>query len=85
MFGKIKNPELTVLNFSGQLQCRMDVKRQGLSEVYPKFWKIKPLEKQAGEILIIPAWTEAFDLIRKSLGVNLERDVLSAPLRIFLL
>ena len=29
LFGKVKDPELMVYNFRGQLQCRMGGKREG--------------------------------------------------------
>ena len=80
LFGEVKDPELIVLNFSSQLQCRMSGKRENPIEVYPKFWNLNPLEKQAGEILEIPTWMDAFDLIRKELEVTLERNVLPATL-----
>ena len=76
-FGKIKDPELIVLIFRGQLQCRMGEKRQGPIEAYPKFWNLNPPENQAEEILTKPPWTEAFELIRRELGVILKRDVAS--------
>ena len=37
LFGKVKDPELVVCNFRGQLQCRMGGKRDGPIEVYPEF------------------------------------------------
>ena len=37
LFGKVKDPELIVLNFRGKLQCRMGEKREGPIEAYPKF------------------------------------------------
>ena len=37
LFGKVKDPELVVFNFRGQLQCRMGGKREGHIETYPKF------------------------------------------------
>ena len=37
LFGKIKDPELVVYNFRGQLQWRMGGKGKGPIEVYPKF------------------------------------------------
>ena len=80
LFGEVKDPELIVLNFSSQLQCRMSGKRENPIEVCPKFWNLNPLEKQAGEILEIPTWMDAFDLIRKELEVTLERNVLPATL-----
>ena len=69
---------MIVLNFRGQLQCRMGGKQQGPIEAYPKLWNLNPLENQAGEILRIPAWTKAFELTRRELGVILERDWLAA-------
>ena len=56
LFGKVKDPELIVLNFRGQLQCRMGVKREGPFEAYPNFWNLNPLEKNTGEVLRIPTW-----------------------------
>ena len=43
LFGKIKEPELIVLNFRGQLQCRMGGQRESPIEVYPKFWNLNPV------------------------------------------
>ena len=57
-------------------------KEQGPIEVYPKLWILKPLEKQAGEILRIPAWTDYFGFITRKL---LERDVLPATLPEFVI
>ena len=66
-FGKIKDPEKIVLNFRGQLQCRMGGKRQVPIEFYPKFWILNPCWR---------GFVKAFELIRKELGLILERDVL---------
>ena len=43
LIGKVKDPELMVFNFWGQLQCRMGGKREGPFEIYPKFWILNPL------------------------------------------
>ena len=43
LFGKVKDPELVMFNFRGQLQCRMGRKREGPIETYPKFWNLNPL------------------------------------------
>ena len=58
----------------------MGGKQQVPVEAYPKLWNLNPLEKQAGEILRTPAWTEAFELTRTELGVILERDWLPVML-----
>ena len=58
LFGKMKDPELIVLNFRGQLQCRMGggVELVGPIKAYPKFWNLNPLAKNGREVLRIPAW-----------------------------
>ena len=56
LFGKIKDPELTVLIFRGQLQCRIWVTQEVPIEVYPKkFWNLNPTAKDTREVLRIPA------------------------------
>ena len=80
LFGKRKDPELIVLNFMGQLQCSIGGKRQGPIEVYPKFWNLNLLEKQAGEILNKPDLMQAFNSIRKELQVIFQRDMLPVTL-----
>ena len=55
LFGKLKDPELVVFNFRGQLQCRMGGKREGPNETYPKFWNLNPLTADGQENLRIPA------------------------------
>ena len=78
LFGRVKDLELIVLNFRGQLQCWMGGKRERPIKAYPKFWILNPLEKHTREILIIGTWTEAFDLMRKELEMILEKEVLTA-------
>ena len=54
LFGKVKDPELVVYNFRGQLQCRMGGKREGPIEVYPKFLNLNPVTSDKKEVLRIP-------------------------------
>ena len=42
LFGKVKDPELVVWNFRGQLKCRMGGKSEGPIEAYPKFLNLNP-------------------------------------------
>ena len=76
LFGKVKDPELMVLNFRGQLQCRMGGKREGPIEAYPKFWNLNPLAADKHELLRIPAWKGSFDLVKRELETILEREIL---------
>ena len=76
LFGKVKDPELMVFNFRGQLQGRMGGNREGPIEVYPKFWSSNPLAGDKQEILRIPAWKGSFDLVKRELEMILEREVL---------
>ena len=61
---KVKDPELIVLSFRGQLQCRVWGKREGLIEAYPKFWNLNPMAKNTTEVLRIPAWKKSFDFAK---------------------
>ena len=38
LFRKVRDSDLMVFNFRGQLQYRMGGKREGPIETYPKFW-----------------------------------------------
>ena len=76
LFGKVKDPELMVFNFRGQLQCIMGGKREGPIEAYPKILNLNPLAADKQEILRIAAWKGSFDLVKKELEMILEREVL---------
>ena len=80
LFGKLKDPELIVYSFRGQLQCRMGGKREGPIETYPKFWNLNPLTANGREILRVPAWTKSFELVKKKLEAILEKEVLPASI-----
>ena len=76
LFRKVKDPELMVYNFRGQLQCRMGGKREGTIETYPKFWNLNPLTASGQEILKIPAWKKSFELVKRELKAILEKEIL---------
>ena len=78
LFGTVKDPELVVYNFRGQLHCRMGGKRKGPIEVYSKFWNLNPVTSDEWEVLRIPAWTKSFEFTKKELETILERDVFPA-------
>ena len=80
LFGKVKDPELVVYSFRGQLQCRMGGKREGPIETYPKFWNLNPLTANGQEILRIPAWKKSFELVKRELEAILEKEVLPASI-----
>ena len=77
LFGNIKDPELVVFNFRGQLQCRVGGgKREGPIETYPKFWNLNPLTADRREIFRIPAWKGSFELVKKELEMTLDKEIL---------
>ena len=80
LFGKVKDPELMVYNFRGQLQCRMGGKREGPIETYPKFWNFNSLTASGQEILRIPAWKKSFELVKRELEAILEKEILPATI-----
>ena len=79
-FGKVKDVELMVYNFRGQMQCRMGGKREGPIETYPKFWNLNPLTADGREILRIPAWKECFALVKRELEAIMEKEILPAAM-----
>ena len=80
LFGKVKDPEVVVFNFRGQLQCRMGGKREGPTETYSKFWNLNPLTANGQEILRIAAWKTSFELIKRELEATLEKEILPATI-----
>ena len=80
LFGKVKDAELIVYNFRGQLQCRMGGKREGPIETYPKFWNLNPLTADGREILRIPAWKDSFALFKRELEAIMEKEILPATM-----
>ena len=76
LFEKVKDPELMIYSFRGQLQCRMGGKREGPIETYPKFWNLNPLTASGQEVLRIPAWKKTFELVKRELEAILEKEVL---------
>ena len=76
LFGKVKDAELMVYSFRGQLQCRMGGKREGPIETYPKFWNLNPLTASGQEVLRVPAWKKSFELVKRELEAILEKEVL---------
>ena len=67
LYGKVKDPELMVFIFRGQLKCRMRGKREGPIEAYPKFWNLNPVAGDKREVLRIPAWKGIFEFVKKEL------------------
>ena len=82
LFGKVKDPELVVYNFRGQLQCRMGGKREGPIETYPKFWNSNPLTASGQEILRIPAWDKNFEVKKGTGGDTREGNLASNHSRV---
>ena len=80
LFGKVKDPEVVVFNFRGQLQCRMGGKREGPTETFSKFWNLNPLTANGQEILRIAAWKNSFELIKRELEATLEKEILPATI-----
>ena len=72
----MKDPELVVFNFRGQLQRRMGGKREGPIETYPKFWNLNPLTADGQEILRNPAWKKSLELVKRELEATLEKVIL---------
>ena len=63
LFGKIAEPEMTVVNFDDHF--RMVEVERGHIEVFPKLWNLRPYDKTNGEITRIPRLTAAYHKVRE--------------------
>ena len=65
LFGKIAEPEMTVVNFDDHFcDCMGEVER-GHIEVFPKLWNLRPYDKTNGEISRNPHLTAAYHKVRE--------------------
>ena len=60
LFGKISEPEMTIVNFDNHFRDCMGEVERGHFEVFPKLWNLKPHDKMNGEITRIPRFTTAY-------------------------
>ena len=65
LFGKIAEPEMTVVNFDDHFRDRMGELDRGHFEVFPKLWNLRPYDKTNGEITKIPRLTAAYHKVRE--------------------
>ena len=64
LFGKIAEPEMTVVNFDDHFHDCMGEVERGLIEVFPKLWNLRPTN---GEITRIPHLTTAYQKEREEM------------------
>ena len=65
LFGKLAEPEMTVVNFDDHFRDRMGEVERGHLEVLPKLWKLRLYDKTNGEITRIPRLTTAYHKVRE--------------------
>ena len=65
LFGKIAEPEMTVVIFDDHFRDRMGEVERGHIEVFPKLWNLRPYDKTNGEITRIPRLTAAYHKVRE--------------------
>ena len=65
LFGKISEPEMTVINFDDRFRDRMEEVDRGHIEVFPKLWNLRPYDKTNGEVTRIPRLTAAYRKLRE--------------------
>ena len=65
LFGKIAEPEMTVVNFDDYFRDCMGEVERGHLEVFPKLWNLWPYDKTNGEITRIPRLTAAYHKVRE--------------------
>ena len=65
LFGKIAEPEKTVVNFDDRFRDRMGEVERGHIGVFPKLWNLSPYDKTNLEITRIPRLTAAYHKVRE--------------------
>ena len=65
LFGKISEPEMTVINFDDRFRDSMEEVDRGHIEVFPKLWNLRPYDKTNGEVTRIPRLTAAYRKLRE--------------------
>ena len=65
LFGKIAEPEMTVVNFDDHFRDRIGEVQRGHIEVFPKLWNLRPYDKTNGEITRVPRLTTAYHKMRE--------------------
>ena len=65
LFGKIAEPEMTVVNFDDHFRDCMGEVERGRIEVFPKLWNLRPYDKTNGEITRTPRLTTAYHKVRE--------------------
>ena len=65
LFGKIAEPEMSVVNFDDHFRDCMGEVERGHIEIFPKLWNLRPYDKTNGEITGIPRLTAAYHKVRE--------------------
>ena len=65
LFGKIAEPEMTVVNVDDHFRDRMGEVERGHIEVFTKLWSLRPYDKTNGEITRISRFTATYHKVRE--------------------
>ena len=65
LFGKIAEPEMTVVIFDDHFRDCMGEVERGHIEIFPKLWNLRPYDNTNGEITKIPRLTAAYHKVRE--------------------
>ena len=59
LLGRIAEPGWILMGFNNSFNCRMGDGDDSYIQVNPKLWNLRPLVKNTGEAMRVPAWPEA--------------------------
>ena len=60
LFGRIVEPGWMLMDFNNNFNCRMGGEDFSHVQFNPKLWNLRPVVKDLGETMRVPAWLEAF-------------------------
>ena len=68
LFGRIAEPGWILMVYNNSLKCRMGDVDDNHFQFNPKLWNLRPVAKDTGEAMRVPAWPEAYAHVRENQG-----------------
>ena len=65
LFGRIAEPGWMLMDFNNKFKCRIGGEDIFHVQFNPKLWNLRPVVKDSGEAMRVPAWPEAYAHVKE--------------------
>ena len=65
LFGRIAEPGWMLMDFNNKFKCRIGGEDIFHVQFNPKLWNLRPVVKDSGEAMRVPAWREAYAHVKE--------------------